>query len=114
MNNRRIEAPSKSTYNTLFCCPKWQAGGVPVGADRDGPALALAHRVLKALWEDERDTGDPGTLATLAGEVGLDADNLLALGTEARWAERRTADTQAALARGVFGAPSYVVGPDVF
>lgn len=80
----------------------------------DGPAIALAHRVLKALWEEERDTGDTATLAELAGEVGLDAPALLALGAEERWAERRRADTQAALARGVFGAPSYVIGEEIF
>lgn len=80
----------------------------------DEPAIALAHRVLKALWEEERDTGDQATLVVLIGEVGLDADALLALAGEARWAERRKSDTQAALARGVFGAPSYVVGEDVF
>lgn len=79
-----------------------------------GLAVALAHRVLKALWEEERDPADPGTLATLMGEVGLDADALLALGAEARWAERRAADAQAALTQGVFGAPSYVVGGEVF
>ena len=80
----------------------------------DGPAVALAHRLLKALWEEERDTGDPAVLAALMGELGLDAPALLALGAEARWAERRTRDTHDALARGVFGAPSYVVGEEVF
>jgi 2-hydroxychromene-2-carboxylate isomerase len=80
----------------------------------DGQAVALAHRVLKALWEEERDTGDPTTLKALLDEVGLDADVLLALGAEAHWAQRRASDTQAALARGVFGAPSYVVGEEVF
>lgn len=80
----------------------------------DEPAVALAHRVLKALWEEEQDTGDPAVLAALVGEVGLDAPALLALGAEADWAERRAADTQAALDRGVFGAPSYVVGEEVF
>ena len=80
----------------------------------DGPAVALAHRVLKALWEEERDTADPAVLAALIGEVGLDAPALLAPDTRARWAERRASDTRAALDRGVFGAPSYVVGEDVF
>lgn len=79
----------------------------------EAPALALAHRVLKALWEEERDTGDPATLAALVAELGLPAD-LPALGTEPRWAERREEDTRAALERGVFGAPSYVVGEEIF
>ena len=80
----------------------------------DQPAIRLAHRVLKALWEEERDTGDPDVLAGLMEECGLDAGSLLALGGQDRWAERRDIDTQAALARGVFGAPSYVVGEEIF
>ena len=80
----------------------------------DGPAVVLAHRLLRALWEEERDFGDPVTLAALIGEAGLDPEALPALGAEPRWAERRLADTEAALARGVFGAPSYVVGEEVF
>ena len=80
----------------------------------DAPALTLAHRVLKALWEEEQDTGDPATLATLIAGVGLDAPALMALAAEPRWEERRAADTQAALARGVFGAPSYVIDEEVF
>ena len=80
----------------------------------DQPAIRLAHRVLKALWEEERDTGNPEVLAELMAECGLDAAPLLALGGQDRWAERRDSDTQAALARGVFGAPSYVVGEEIF
>jgi len=80
----------------------------------DAPAIALAHRVLKALWEEEKDTGDPATLAALIGDVGLDAEAVMRLGAEPRWAERRMADTQAALDRGVFGAPSFVIGEEIF
>jgi 2-hydroxychromene-2-carboxylate isomerase len=80
----------------------------------DAPAIALAHRILKALWEEEQDTGDTATLGGLIAEVGLDADALLTLAAEPRWAERRAADSEAALARGVFGAPSYVVGDEIF
>ena len=81
----------------------------------DAPAIRFAHRVLKALWEEERDTGDPATLSALLAETGQDApDEVLRLAGEPRWAERRAADTQAALARGVFGAPFYVIGDDMF
>jgi carboxymethylenebutenolidase len=80
----------------------------------DGPAVALAHRVLRAVWQDEADPGDPPTLARLIGEVGLDADAVMKLGSEPRWAERRIADTEAAVSRGVFGAPSYVIADEIF
>jgi carboxymethylenebutenolidase len=80
----------------------------------DAPAIALAHRVLKAVWEEERNAGDRDTLAGLIADVGLDPARVLAIGAEPRWAERRLADTQAALNRGVFGAPSYVIGEEIF
>jgi carboxymethylenebutenolidase len=80
----------------------------------DAPAVAFAHRVLKALWEEERDTGDAATLADLADGLGLDGAALVALGAESRWADRRRADSEAALARGVFGAPSYVINDEIF
>ncbi|RYY17601.1 MAG: 2-hydroxychromene-2-carboxylate isomerase [Alphaproteobacteria bacterium] len=80
----------------------------------DTPAVDLAHRVLKALWQDEANTADPATLAPLIAAAGLDPDALLALAPDPAWADCRTADTQAALARGVFGAPTYVVDGEIF
>jgi 2-hydroxychromene-2-carboxylate isomerase len=80
----------------------------------DAPAIDLAHRVLKAVWEDEQDPADPEMLGRLIAAGGQDPAAVLALGAEPRWAERRVADTQAALTRGVFGAPSYVIGDEIF
>ena len=80
----------------------------------DAPAIKLAHRVLKAVWQDEQNPGDPATLGTLISEIGMAADAVMKLGAEPRWTERRVADTQAALERGVFGAPSYVIGDEIF
>lgn len=80
----------------------------------DAPAIRLAHRILKALWEEEQDTGDPATLARLVAEAGLDPAAVPKLAADPRWAEMREADTRAALERGVFGAPSYVIGEDIF
>jgi carboxymethylenebutenolidase len=80
----------------------------------DAPAIKLAHRVLKALWQEDKNPADPAVLAALITEVGLNADQVMALGANPEWAERRLADTKAALDRNVFGAPSYVIGEDVF
>jgi 2-hydroxychromene-2-carboxylate isomerase len=80
----------------------------------DAPAIKLAHRVLRAVWQDELNPGDPATLARLITEIDRDADAVMQLADEPRWTERRTADTQAALNRGVFGAPSYVIGDEIF
>ncbi|WP_439598790.1 2-hydroxychromene-2-carboxylate isomerase [Falsiroseomonas sp.] len=80
----------------------------------DAAALRLAHRLLKALWEEDRNPGERETLAALVTDAGLDAPALLALAEDPRWAAMRQTDSEAALARGVFGAPSYVIGEDIF
>lgn len=80
----------------------------------DAPAIALAHAVLRAVWEEERNPADEATLAALIKECGLDPSAVMKLGAEPRWQEMRVADTQGALARGVFGAPSYVIGEEIF
>jgi carboxymethylenebutenolidase len=80
----------------------------------DAGAIGVAHRVLKALWEEEQNPAEPETLARLIGECGLDAKAVMANGAEPKWAAMRAADSQAALQRGVFGAPSYVIGDEVF
>lgn len=80
----------------------------------DEAAVRLAHRVLRALWEDELDPADEATMEVLIADVGLDPEVLLAIGREPRWLERRAADSAMALAVGVFGAPSYVVTEEIF
>lgn len=83
-------------------------------AGDDAGAIRLAHRVLKALWEEEQNPADPATMARLITECGLDAETTMEAGADPKWAERRAADSQAALDRGVFGAPSYVIGEEIF
>ena len=80
----------------------------------DQPAIKLAHRVLKAVWQDELNPSDPATLAGLIKEIGLDADQVIKLGEDPKWADMRIADTRAALEKNVFGAPCYVIGDDIF
>lgn len=80
----------------------------------DAPAIRLAHRILKALWEEEANPADPATRAALIAQCDLDARQVMALAEDPRWLERRRTDTEAALARGVFGAPCYVIGDDIF
>ncbi len=78
----------------------------------DAPAIRLAHRIMHALWAEDRDP--VADFATLAAESGQDGAALLALGAEPKWAAMRQADSEAALARGVFGAPSFVIGGEIF
>lgn len=78
----------------------------------DAPAIRLAHRIMAALWAEDRDP--VADFAGLAAECGQDGAALLALGADPRWAAMRQADSEAALARGVFGAPSFVIAGEIF
>jgi 2-hydroxychromene-2-carboxylate isomerase len=80
----------------------------------DQPAIKLAHAVLKAVWQQEKNPADPATLAALIKGIGHDPESLMALATDPKWAGQRVKDTQAAADRGVFGAPSYVIGDDIY
>jgi 2-hydroxychromene-2-carboxylate isomerase len=101
----------------FFPCNELPAAGCVIALREtvgDGPAIRLAHRVLKALWQEDKNPGDPAVLAGLIRDVGQDPDRVMALGTDPQWTERRRTDTEAALSRGVFGAPSYVIGDEIF
>lgn len=80
----------------------------------DAPAIRLAHRVMASIWADDVNPADPETFQSLAAECGLDGAALLALSQEPRWAAVRLADSEAALAKGVFGAPSFVIEGEIF
>lgn len=80
----------------------------------DPRAIDLAHRILKALWEEEADTGDRETLVRLISEIGLDGTSILERAGEPQWAALRSQETQAAIDRGVFGVPTYAVGETIF
>ena len=79
-----------------------------------GDALPLSQALLRAVWAEERNIADRETLAAIAAAEGHDAEALLAAaeGPDARRA--RADDTEEALARGVFGAPSYVYAGEIF
>ena len=101
----------------FFPASEMPAAGCVIGLREtagDQPAIKLAHRVLKAVWQEEKNPGDPATLAALISEIGLDPDHVMKLGADPRWADMRATDSQAALDRGVFGAPTYVIGDDIF
>lgn len=76
----------------------------------DAARFALAGALLAALWTAEADIADPGTLARIAAQHGIDdAPAAIRIGT-ALFSEM----TEEALKRGVFGAPTYVVRDEPF
>jgi 2-hydroxychromene-2-carboxylate isomerase len=80
------------------------------GADVD----TLHHALLQALWRDDRDIGDAAVLGAIARECGIDPAPLLADALSAATQAAFVAGTEAAIAAGVLGSPSYVVDGEMF
>ena len=67
---------------------------------------------MRALWAEEQNIADAAALSAAAAAAGLEGDKLLANVSAAK--AQYDAYTQEALARGVFGAPTYAYGDELF
>ncbi|MCE9639101.1 MAG: DsbA family protein [Betaproteobacteria bacterium] len=70
-------------------------------------ALRLSHAILRALWAEERNSADRATLIAIAGENGMDGARLFAADTTAAVEREFARNSAEAVARGVFGSPTY-------
>ncbi|WP_193171897.1 2-hydroxychromene-2-carboxylate isomerase [Nisaea nitritireducens] len=79
-----------------------------------GDALLLSTLILESLWEQDRSIDDESVLADCCQKAGLDGASLIKAAkseeTKAAFAE----DTELALHRGVFGAPSFIIDEELF
>ena len=70
--------------------------------------------VFDAMWVSPKNLGDSAVLAATLGAAGLDADPILAWVNDPEVKARLVANTEEAVARGVFGAPTCFVGTAMF
>lgn len=80
----------------------------------DARFAAFCGAIFNAIWADAKALGDPEVLATVLQQAGLDPDELLALTSEPDVKEALKRATEAAVQRGVFGAPTLFVGEQMF
>ncbi len=85
-----------------------------VAAEREGVFPAYHAAVFPAMWAEGLDMGEPEVVAERLGRAGLDGAALLqAAATPEVKAELRRR-TEEAVARGLFGVPSFFVGEEMF
>jgi 2-hydroxychromene-2-carboxylate isomerase len=76
--------------------------------------LAYCKAVFRAIWVDALNMNDPDTVAVVLHKAGFDPQSLMSLANETAIKEALKAVTTDAVARGVFGAPTFFVGSHMF
>ena len=79
-----------------------------------GSFRELHYPVYRARWAAARDISQEDVLTELLRFAGLDAAAVLARAKSPELEARLTRDTEAAVARGVFGVPTITVGDEMF
>jgi len=112
---RKLRGLPLNLQPRFFPVSQDKAACLVIAADESGnDALGLAHRLLRAVWAEERNIDDSETLYALATECGLEAAPLLTRSAEPGIAQRFQSYTQEALEAGVFGAPTYLLDGELF
>jgi len=70
--------------------------------------------IFRAMWEQELELGDPDVFGVTLEAGGLYADAIIAGAEEPDIKAELIASTESAVERGVFGAPSFFVGDELF
>ncbi len=85
-----------------------------VAAQRAGVAGRFIDVGIRAMWEDGQKMDDPDVFVQVFDASGLDGKTLLAATQDAEVKAKLMANTEAAVARGVFGIPTFFVGNEMF
>ena len=85
-----------------------------VAAQRLGCFPRYVDEVYRHMWADSKKMDDPDVIRAAFVESGLPADALFAGAAEPDVKQELIANTERAVARGVFGSPSFFVGDELF
>lgn len=131
-NTSPIENPRKAPY-LLMDAHRWAKHyGVPFNmpasfpfnsvkplrmilvAEKSGRGVAAAKAAFRLAWSEGKDIADEANLRAIAEAAGLDATAALAQIDEPSVKDALRANTDDAVRRGVFGAPAFFVGEELF
>jgi len=131
-NASPITVPAKGRYMGVELHRWARRYGVPVAANKFFPitttrlmrgAVAAQHAecfaeyhraIYPAFWVDSANLGEPEVIREVLDKAGLNADLILARTEESDVKEQLRLNTEEAVRRGVFGAPTFFVGEEMF
>ena len=131
-NASPIECPAKGRYVAVDLMRFAARDGVPFASNPHFPInttrLMRAATALRgdpgyaryvdfafdAMWHFPRNLGDPAEVAAVLTNAGFDAEAVVARAASPEVKDALRATTDAAIARGVFGAPTMFVGDEMW
>ena len=112
-----FKRPRRFPIKTAAALRAVVAAGRAAGTDeetRERAKGAISQAIMRAYWERDEDISNPAVIAAIAAGAGFDDDALIAATDSVSVREELTAITERAIARGVFGAPTFFVGDEMF
>lgn len=85
-----------------------------VAAEMDGRLADYVEAVFGQMWEAGRKMDDPAVIAEVLDAAGLDGARTLARIQEQAVKDRLLRNTEASVARGTFGLPTFFVGDEIY
>ena len=89
-------------------------GAVAVQTKMPEDFMTYVEAIFKAMWAEPRNLGEPAEVGAVLKQAGLDAERIFALVGEQEIKDKLKANSDDAVARGVFGAPTFFVGDEMF
>ncbi len=83
-------------------------------ASGEGRCPSFTRAVFRANFAEDREIGDPAVVKEILVEIGRDGDEALARAGTDDVKEALRAQTEKAQALGIFGAPSFLAGDELF
>jgi 2-hydroxychromene-2-carboxylate isomerase len=104
------------SHNTFFPINTLTLMRGAMGLQMRDPARMVAYvgAVYRAIWVDGKNMNDPAVVAAVLQQAGFEPQALMALAAEPEVKEQLKAATQEAVARGVFGAPTFFVDGQMY
>jgi 2-hydroxychromene-2-carboxylate isomerase len=91
-----------------------KANRLALVAAEHGRVAPFSHAAFRAPFAEGKDLGDPKVLEALARAAGLDPEKALAQIETPEIKDALRRNTEEAIARGAFGAPTFFVGDQMF
>jgi 2-hydroxychromene-2-carboxylate isomerase len=110
----RRHAITRFTFNPFFPVNTLLIMRGAVAAQLEGVFDRYVDEVFRHMWAEPKKMDDPEVVRVVLEQSGLNAAALLARTQEPAVKDRLLKNTEASVARGAFGSPTFFVGSEIF